>query len=67
MERGGVSPICTGPGVTVVFDSRVPKMGRVLCGSGRSDCTVEAEASDIIRIAANILIADIAAVSLPAA
>ncbi|MET8079249.1 YbaK/EbsC family protein [Streptomyces sp. NPDC005303] len=60
MEPGGVSPLCADPGVTVVFDSAVPLMGRVLCGSGWAQYTVEAESADIVRLAPNALIADIA-------
>ncbi|QDQ12817.1 YbaK/EbsC family protein [Streptomyces spectabilis] len=59
MERGGVGPICDDPGVTVVFDATVPQMGSVLCGSGRSDCTVEAKATDIVRIPSSTMVADI--------
>lgn len=59
MERGGVGPICDAPDVTVVFDAAVPRMGTVLCGSGRPDCTVEARASDIVRIPPNAVVADI--------
>ncbi|MGK5627720.1 YbaK/EbsC family protein [Streptomyces sp. URMC 123] len=59
MERGGVGPLCDAPDVTVVFDAAVPQMGSVLCGSGRSDCTVEARAADIVRIPSNSMVADI--------
>ncbi|MFF4032733.1 aminoacyl-tRNA deacylase [Streptomyces sviceus] len=60
MEPGGVSPLCADPRVTVVFDSAVPRMGRVLCGSGWPQYTVEAESADIVRLAPNAVIADIA-------
>ncbi|MGP9023115.1 YbaK/EbsC family protein [Streptomyces sp. BR1] len=62
MERGGVGPICDVPDVTVVFDASVPQMGKVLCGSGRPDYTVEAEAADIVRIPRNAVVADITSV-----
>ncbi|WP_372409837.1 YbaK/EbsC family protein [Streptomyces luteireticuli] len=59
MERGGVGPVCDAPDVTVVFDAMVPQMGTVLCGSGQPHCTVEAKASDIVRIPSNAMVADI--------
>lgn len=61
MEPGGVSPICHDPAVTVVLDSAVPRMGRVFCGSGRADCTLELLGSDIARFARNPVISEIAA------
>ncbi|GAA0927646.1 YbaK/EbsC family protein [Streptomyces thermoalcalitolerans] len=61
MEPGGVSPLCTKPDVTVVLDSAIPDMGRVFCGSGRADCTLELEAADILRMAHNPVVAGIAA------
>lgn len=59
MERGGIGPICDAPDVTVVFDAAVPHMGRVLFGSGRSDCTVEAKAADIVAFPSKAMVADI--------
>jgi hypothetical protein len=35
-------------------------MGRVYCGSGRADATFELEASDLPKLATNLIIADIA-------
>ncbi|GAA1010994.1 YbaK domain-containing protein [Streptomyces sp. F-3] len=61
MEPGGVSPLCTRPDVTVVLDSAVPDMGRVFCGSGRADRTLELEAADILRMAHHPVVAGIAA------
>ncbi|WP_324784553.1 YbaK/EbsC family protein [Streptomyces sp. H51] len=61
MEPGGVSPVCQDPAVTVVFDPSVQRMGRVLCGSGRADCTLELEASDLVTIPAHAVIAAITA------
>jgi Cys-tRNA(Pro)/Cys-tRNA(Cys) deacylase len=60
MAPGGITPVCSDPRVTVVFDSSIPGMGRVLLGSGRPDCTIEAHAQEIAQIAPNLLIADIA-------
>lgn len=59
MEPGGVTPVCIDPQVTVIFDAAVPGMGRVLVGSGRSDCTLEVESADIIRLIRNSVITDL--------
>lgn len=61
MEPGGVSPFCTQPGVTLVVDSAVPGLGRVFCGSGRADHTLEVDAADILRLAHDPTVHDIAA------
>jgi Cys-tRNA(Pro)/Cys-tRNA(Cys) deacylase len=50
MEPGGASPVCGAGGVTVVFDHDVSAMGRVYCGSGRADRTVEVEAGELLRL-----------------
>lgn len=63
MEPGGVSPICRDPAVTVVLDSAVPQMGRVFCGSGRADCTLELLGADIARFVSNLVVSEIAAPS----
>jgi Cys-tRNA(Pro)/Cys-tRNA(Cys) deacylase len=60
MEPGGVTPLCAHPSVTVVVDSAVTGMGRVLCGSGRSDCTLEMASSDVLGVVPGIVVADIA-------
>ncbi|MFE6334288.1 aminoacyl-tRNA deacylase [Streptomyces sp. NPDC057798] len=62
MEPGGVSPVCNAPGVTVVFDTAVTRMGTVYCGSGRADRSVEVEAADLLRLAGTPLVADVAEV-----
>ncbi|MEU8891912.1 YbaK/EbsC family protein [Streptomyces sp. NPDC048442] len=62
MERGGAGPLCDTPDVTVVFDAAVPRTGSVLCGSGRSDRTVEAQATDLVRLPLNAVVAGIIAV-----
>lgn len=61
MEPGGVSPVCADPDVTVVLDSAVPGMGRVFCGSGRADHTLEVAAADLVRLARNPVIYGISA------
>lgn len=61
MEPGGVSPICDDPEVTVVFDEAVPAMGRVLCGSGRADTTLELDVADILRVTPTTVVAPVAA------
>ncbi|MGW5637743.1 aminoacyl-tRNA deacylase [Streptomyces sp. NPDC003832] len=60
MEPGGVSPVCSAPGVTVVFDTAVTRMGTVYCGSGRADRSVEVGAADLLRLAGTPLVADVA-------
>ncbi|MHC5702406.1 aminoacyl-tRNA deacylase [Streptomyces tirandamycinicus] len=60
MEPGGVTPLCADPLVTVVFDTAVTTMGRVLCGSGSSDHTLEADLSDIMKAVPQRVVADIA-------
>ena len=61
MEPGGVSPICRDPDVTVVLDSAIPRMGRVFCGSGRADCTLELLGADIARFVRDAVVSEIAA------
>ncbi|MFF9163931.1 aminoacyl-tRNA deacylase [Streptomyces longwoodensis] len=63
MEPGGVSPVCGAPGVTVVFDAAVPGMGTVYCGSGRADRSLEVAAADLLRLAGDPLVADVADVA----
>lgn len=60
MVPGGVSPITADPATTLVLDAAVPRMGRVYCGGGTPDVTIEIEATDLVRIAPTVLIADIA-------
>jgi Cys-tRNA(Pro)/Cys-tRNA(Cys) deacylase len=61
MQPGGVSPLCADPAVTIVFDTSIPGMGPVFCGSGSADRTLEVEAAEIVRLAPNAVIAEIAA------
>jgi prolyl-tRNA editing enzyme YbaK/EbsC (Cys-tRNA(Pro) deacylase)/predicted O-methyltransferase YrrM len=60
MQPGGVAPICRADAVTVVLDSAVPSMGRVFCGSGRPDRSLELDAADLARLAGDLVVADIA-------
>ena len=60
MAPGGVSPVCRAETVTVVLDSAVPDMGLVYCGSGRPDQSLRLEAADLVRIAGNVVVADVA-------
>jgi Cys-tRNA(Pro)/Cys-tRNA(Cys) deacylase len=50
MEPGGASPVCGADCVTVVFDAGTDRMGRVYCGSGRPDRTVEIDAAALIAL-----------------
>jgi Cys-tRNA(Pro)/Cys-tRNA(Cys) deacylase len=61
MQPGGVSPVCMLGNVTIVFDSLIPGMGKVYCGSGIENKTIELDADDMIRIAPSALIANITA------
>jgi Cys-tRNA(Pro)/Cys-tRNA(Cys) deacylase len=47
---GGVGPFPIRDDVTVVLDQRVAGLDFVLCGSGRSDCTLELRAGDLIVV-----------------
>jgi Cys-tRNA(Pro)/Cys-tRNA(Cys) deacylase len=50
MEPGGAGPVCDGQDATVIFDAAVPGMGRVYCGSGRADLTIQVDAGDLLRL-----------------
>lgn len=60
MEPGGVSPVCADPGVILLLDASVPGMGRVYCGGGTPETTLEVDATDLLRIAARPVVAEIA-------
>lgn len=60
MEPGGVSPVCDAAGVVVLLDATIPGMGRVYCGGGTSETTLELDADDILRVAARALVAAVA-------
>ncbi|WP_051208450.1 aminoacyl-tRNA deacylase [Propionicicella superfundia] len=60
MSPGGVSPITADPATTLVLDAAVPQMGRVYCGGGTPELTVELDASDLLRIAPRVVVAAIA-------
>lgn len=66
MEPGGVSPVCADPGVVLLLDASVPGMGRVYCGGGTPETTIEVDAGDILRTAAHPLVAPIAEPPAPA-
>lgn len=55
MEPGGISPLTDVPGTVVLFDAAVPGMGRVYCGSGRADRTIEVEVTGLQRAVNPIL------------
>jgi Cys-tRNA(Pro)/Cys-tRNA(Cys) deacylase len=50
MEPGGASPVCDGRDAAVIFDAAVPGMGRVYCGSGRADRSIQVDADDLLRL-----------------
>ncbi len=50
MVPGGASPVCGVTGVMCVFDTAVPDMGLVYCGSGQADQTVAIEAKTLVEL-----------------
>jgi Cys-tRNA(Pro)/Cys-tRNA(Cys) deacylase len=50
-EVGGVGPFPVRNDIRVVFDARVAQLGRVFCGSGTNERTVEIEITDLMEIA----------------
>ncbi len=60
MEPGGVSPVCDAASVVVLLDAAVPGMGKVYCGGGTAETTLELDADDILRVAALPLVASVA-------
>jgi Cys-tRNA(Pro)/Cys-tRNA(Cys) deacylase len=60
MEPGGITPLCDDPAVVVLLDASVPAMGRVFCGGGTAETTLEVAAADIARFAARPVVAVIA-------
>jgi Cys-tRNA(Pro)/Cys-tRNA(Cys) deacylase len=59
MEPGGVSPVCSDAATTIVFDSSVPGMGPVYCGSGQAARTLLVDADDLVRLAGRSIVATI--------
>jgi len=49
-DVGGVGPFPVREDIHVVFDSKVARLGRVFCGSGKNTQTVEIEITDLIEI-----------------
>jgi Cys-tRNA(Pro)/Cys-tRNA(Cys) deacylase len=47
---GGVAPIPTNAETKVVFDSRTLTLGKVFCGTGRNDRTLEIAITDLVKI-----------------
>ncbi|WP_447008046.1 aminoacyl-tRNA deacylase [Saccharothrix isguenensis] len=60
MEPGGISPLTTLDGTTVLFHSTVADMGTVYCGSGRADETVEVDAASLVDVVRPV-VTDVAA------
>lgn len=60
MEPGGVSPVCDAGDVILVLDASVPAMGRVYCGGGSPEATLEVAAADLLRVAARPVVAAVA-------
>lgn len=61
MEPGGVCPVCSDAATTIVFDSAVPGMGPVYCGSGHAERTLQVDADDLVRLAGRSIVAPIVA------
>ncbi|MFD7548772.1 YbaK/EbsC family protein [Streptomyces sp. NPDC059816] len=64
MQPGGVCPVSADRAAMVVFDRSVSSLGRVHCGSGRADSSIEIEAAELMAAvpgAATASIADLSA------
>jgi prolyl-tRNA editing enzyme YbaK/EbsC (Cys-tRNA(Pro) deacylase) len=61
MQPGGICPVSADESAVVVFDESLVDAGRIYCGSGRRDSTVEIEASELIALIPAAKTADIAA------
>ncbi|MFJ9867529.1 aminoacyl-tRNA deacylase [Streptomyces sp. NPDC101165] len=48
MQPGGVCPVSADRAAVVVFDESVSSLGRVHCGSGRPDSSIEIEAAELL-------------------
>ncbi|QHA09261.1 hypothetical protein GQF42_44230 [Streptomyces broussonetiae] len=48
MQPGGVCPVSADRAALVVFDETVSSLGRVHCGSGRPDRSIEVEAAELM-------------------
>lgn len=59
MLPGGVSPVCSDAGVTLLLDASVPAMGTVYCGGGDPETTIELDAAALARLAAHPIVAPI--------
>lgn len=59
MEPGGVSPVCDDPAVQLVLDASLLVHDVLYCGSGSPEVSVEFSASDLARLSANTLVADL--------
>lgn len=66
MEPGGVCPVTADEEAVVVLDASVPGMGRVHCGSGRRDSSVEIDAAELVALLPTARTADIADAPPPA-
>ena len=64
MRPGGVSPVSADRAAVVVFDESVGSLGRVHCGSGRPDSSIEIEVAELIAAVPTAATAPIA--DLPA-
>ena len=60
MQPGGVSPVCADPAALVLLDASLPGSGRVYCGGGSADTTLELDVDDLLRGGARSLVAPIA-------
>ncbi|MEW2051611.1 EamA family transporter [Streptomyces sp. NPDC005476] len=61
MQPGGICPWCADESAVVIFDESLMDAGRVYCGSGRRDSSVEIDASELIALIAAAKTAAIAA------
>ncbi len=64
MQPVGVCPVSADEAAVVVFDETVSGLGRVHCGSGRPDSSIEIEAAELMAAVPTAATAPIA--GLPA-
>ncbi|MEW1776671.1 YbaK/EbsC family protein [Streptomyces sp. NPDC086777] len=60
MRPGGVCPVSADLAALVVFDGTVSSLGRVHCGSGRADSSIEIEAAELMAAVPGAATASIA-------
>ncbi|NUP41568.1 MAG: YbaK/EbsC family protein, partial [Streptomyces sp.] len=60
MRPGGVCPVSADRAAAVVFDETISGLGRVHCGSGRPDSSIEIDTADLMAAVPTAVSAPIA-------